>query len=390
MSALERLERYVRDPVACCRELLGFDPWSRQAEILEAVRDHDRVAVRSAHGVGKTATAARAVLWWLTGGPGSIVITTAPTERQVKRLLWREIKRGFQASGGFFDGTLTETMLDLAPDWYALGLSTDDPDSFQGWHGERVLVVVDEAAGVDEAIYEAIEGALAGGEAKLLLIGNPTRTSGQFFRAFHGERGLWKTIRVSALDAPAVTGERVSAEAARRLVTRRWIDEKRVKWGEGSLLWEVRVLGDFPAQSEDAVCALAEVEAAVARDVESGEPAVVACDVARFGSDETVIVVRRGLRVRVEKVLHGRDTMRVAGEVARVARAVDRARPARCGGRRRGGWWCHGPSARARRLPGRCVQWEREVSAACGVPESSFGGVVRVRGAAAGARPGRR
>src|SRR5206468_2695528 len=162
-------------------------------------------------------------------GPGSIAITTAPTDRQVKRLLWREIRMGFHASQGFIGGELFDQRLTLADDWFALGLSTDDPESFSGWHEERVLVVVDEASGVSE--------------------------------------------------------------------------------GEGSLLWQVRVCGEFAQQGDDAVCPLVEVETAQARELEPGEPSVVACDVARFGSDETVIVVRRGPRVRIAKSYSGRDTM---------------------------------------------------------------------------------
>ena len=111
MRAAAEFERIRRDPVRFCRQTLGFDPWSKQREILEAIRDHDRVAVRSANAVGKTSLAARAVLWWLGGGPGSIALTTAPTDRQVRRLLWKEIRQGYHASGGFFDGELFGTRL---------------------------------------------------------------------------------------------------------------------------------------------------------------------------------------------------------------------------------------------------------------------------------------
>lgn len=322
MSASAELERLRNDPVWFCRRVLGFEPWSKQAEILEAVRDHDRVAVRSANAVGKTSIAGRAVLWWLGGGPGSIALTTAPTDRQVRRLLWKEIRQGYHASGGFFDGELFDTRLRLGDGWEALGLSTDDAESFSGWHDERVLVVVDEASGVGEEIFEAVEGVLAGGHAKLLLISNPTRTSGQFFDAFHRERALWRTIQVSAFDTPAFTGEQVPATVLRRLVTREWVEEKRSKWGEGSPLWSVRVLGEFPAQSDDAVCSLGAVEAAQARSVEPGFPTVVACDVARFGSDETVIVERRGSRVRVVDAYVGRPLMETVGRILRAARRL--------------------------------------------------------------------
>jgi phage terminase large subunit len=80
-SARDVLARYRADPTAFCEEVLHFTPWSKQAAILESVRDHTRTSVRSCHGAGKTATAARAALWFLAVHPSSRVITTAPTWR---------------------------------------------------------------------------------------------------------------------------------------------------------------------------------------------------------------------------------------------------------------------------------------------------------------------
>jgi len=126
--------------------------------ILESVRDHTRTAVRSCHGAGKTATAARCVLWFLACFEGSRVITTAPTRAQVQDVLWREIAWAYRQSAGLIGGELTGTRLEIAPDWLALGLATDQPERFQGHHSEHLLVVVDEASGVDEGIFEAMPG----------------------------------------------------------------------------------------------------------------------------------------------------------------------------------------------------------------------------------------
>lgn len=322
MKAAEKFEAIRSDPVGTCRTRLGFDPWSKQREILEAVRDHDRVAVRSANGTGKTSVSGRGLaLWWLAGGPGSIVITTAPTNRQVTRQLWQQIRRGVRASSGLFGrAALTETRLELAEDWFGIGLSTDEPESFQGWHGDRVLVIVDEASGVGEVIFEAIEGVLAGGVAKVVLLGNPTRSTGQFHRAFHAERDQWHTIAISAFDTPAFTGEAVPAEVLRGLVTPRWVEDRRKAWSESSPLWQVRVLGDFSTVADDNVVGLADLEAAQARVVAAGSPVVIGVDVARFGADRTCIAVRRGRRVHVARAYVGHDLMHTAGEVARVAR----------------------------------------------------------------------
>jgi phage terminase large subunit len=319
------LERIRADPVWFCREVLGLDPWSKQREVLESVRDHTRTAVRSCHGAGKTAIAARAVLWFLAAFPPpspARVITTAPTWAQVRDLLWREIRGAFHAAGGFIDGELFEHKLELAPDWFAIGLSTDRPERFQGHHAEHLLLVVDEAAGVDEGIFEAASGFLTSPGARLLLIGNPTQLSGEFFDAFHRARSFYNTVAISAFDTPAFTGEKVPDEVLRRLVSREWVEEHKAKWGEGSPLYQVRVLGDFPTAADNSVIPLGQVEAAQQRKLPVWTPAVVACDVARFGSDETVIATRAGWRVRIAEAYGGRDLMQTVGLVLRTTRAL--------------------------------------------------------------------
>jgi hypothetical protein len=90
---LSELTSYQTNPVRFVREVLGSELWSRQVEILEAIRDHPQVTVRSGHGVGKTFVAACAALWWLYSFRPSLVLTTAPTARQVESLLWGEIRR---------------------------------------------------------------------------------------------------------------------------------------------------------------------------------------------------------------------------------------------------------------------------------------------------------
>lgn len=333
-------EKFRADPILFVHEILGLEPWSKQREILESVRDHQRTAVRSCHGVGKTACAAAVVLWFLAAfGPEALVVTTAPTWRQVKDLLWREIAKLHARSGGFFDGQLTETRLDFAPDWYAIGLSTREPENFQGYHAAHLLFVVDEASGVRQPIFDAAEGFLTSDGARVLLIGNPTQPAGQFFDAFHKEQPLWNTIHISAADSPNFTGEPVPERVARALVSRAWVEDKKVKWGEQSPIYAVRVNGDFPDQSDRAVVSLADVETAQQREMElpgapltpestdeekalheATWPTVVACDPARFGSDETVVALRQGNHVRIVDAYVGKATTHTTGVILRTAR----------------------------------------------------------------------
>lgn len=321
LAAESQRERYQRDPVAYCREVLRFEPWSKQREILESVRDHPRTAVRSSHGIGKTAIAARAALWFLTMHEGSKVITTAPTWAQVETQLWREIAVAYEAAAGKIGGKLSATRLDLGPDWFAIGWSTDKPERFQGQHAEHLLLIADESSGVDDAIFEAAQGFFTASDgARLLLIGNPTMLSGEFYNAFHTRRAAYTLLAISTFDTPAFTGEPVSQETLRHLPTAQWVDDMRELYQEGTPFWDVRVLGEFPSTADDTVIALGSLEAAQRRVREPSAPVVIGCDVARFGSDETVIALRNGDHVRIVKTFTGRDTMQTVGEILRVAR----------------------------------------------------------------------
>ncbi|MGZ4380586.1 MAG: hypothetical protein ACXVZ3_04080 [Gaiellaceae bacterium] len=162
---------------------------------------------------------------------------------------------------------------------------------------------------------------LAGGEAKLLAISNPLRTSGSFYDAFTRNRDEWKLLRISAYDTPNLTGEKVSKQASKRLVSRRWV-ERQAKRGEGSNEYRIRVLGEFPSESEDSVVSLGDLQAAHAQNLEPGFPLVIGCDIARFGSDQNVLSVRRGNVIRVARSYGGRDLMQTTGAITELARAL--------------------------------------------------------------------
>ncbi len=358
ISEAERAGWFARPEEFVEREL-GGSLWLMQADILKAVRDHERVAVRSCNGSGKTYTAAYAVLWWLMCFRNSLVITTAPTEHQVRDVMWREIRRAYRGHEDLIDGTLLRTSLELGDKHYANGLSTNAPDRFQGFHQDNILFVVDEAPGVAEEIFEAIEGSMTSARARMLLLGNPTARSGTFYEAFHGRRELWSTFHISAFDTPNFQGPNAQekdpaspdSEVRDReygelvlpgLVTPKWAADALINWGETSPMYQVRVLGEFPSEGEDTLIPLRLIEAAVNREIEDPSPEApaeefpedrpddpekspepdktsveIGVDVARFGSDRTVICVRKGARVLSLSSYQRQDTMATAGAVAR-------------------------------------------------------------------------
>jgi ribosomal protein S27AE len=287
------------------RAILKHDIWSKQGEILDSIAKCPRTAVKACHASGKTFIAAAAVLWWITRHLDAVAVTTAPTWTQVERLLWGEIHTMVSRSKIAYP-TPAATKLQLSPSRYAIGLSTNEGVRFQGFHGD-VLVILDEAPGVLPEIYEAIEGIRAGGNVRLLALGNPIISSGPFYDAFTANREGWNLITISSFDTPNLEGvtlerllemseEELDNNPRPYLTTRRWVREKYSEWGPGHPLWESRVLGNFPQQSEDALLSLTCLEQAKLRTEGDGE-IVAGLDVAGPGEDETVLCVRQGPRI---------------------------------------------------------------------------------------------
>jgi len=315
-----------KEPRFFLEQILGFTPWSKQLEIVESVRDNPRTAVRSANGVGKTAIAARTVLWFLAAHPRSVVVTTAPTWKQVETQLWREMAVAFESGREFFQilgqPEIFKTDLTIAPNWYATGISTEKPERFSGFHSAHILLVVDEASGVADDIFEAAEGFLTSKNARVLLISNPTRLSGEFYRAFHRDASLWNRIQVGIEDSPNFSGEKVPDEVKLSLPDTNYPALMERKYGKESALYAIRVQGEFPRSQDDAVCKLADVEDAQYRECEPGSPVVISCDVARMGGDETVIAVRRGNQVRIVDAYAGKDLNWTIGRLLQIEREL--------------------------------------------------------------------
>ena len=345
--------RFVRtNPVTFATKVLGVRPWDKQAEILNAIAANRSVAVRSCNGAGKTFTAAVAILWWLMSYDNAIVITTAPSERQVREILWRELRNLYAPIRDIIGGKLTRTRLEFSPKRYAYGFSTNTEDRFQGFHSGNILVIVDEASGVDEFIYNAIRGVITARNSKLLLIGNPHGYAGTFYDAFHKNRKRFETIHVSAFDLPAFKAEGITEKNIKDieypdlpqdqhqdqdefdeeynlesdnyslgLSSPQWALDVFNDLGPQSSVYQTRVLGQFPEEADDTLIPLRDVEAAVKRPtqpVPETNP-VMGVDVARFGNDKTVIIIRHGPKVIYIDELRKSDIVNTTGAVITAA-----------------------------------------------------------------------
>ena len=296
------------NPAMFVQQALGATPEIWQQEALQSLCTDDRIAVRSGHGVGKSAFSAWAILWWMyTKSPAKVAVT-APTSHQLQDILWSELatwhRKMPKELQELFELTATRFYLKAQPDtsFSVPRVSRPEkPEAFQGFHSDNMLFIIDEASGVDDVIFEVGQGAMSTKGAKTLMVGNPTRTSGYFYDAFNSHRSKWWTKRVSCEDSTRVDPS--------------FIDEMAYKYGVDSAIYAVRVLGDFPEQSDDAIISLSLCEAAIRRDVDvlEGQP-TWGVDVARFGDDATALAKRkRNTLLEPVKSWRNKSVTQVAG-----------------------------------------------------------------------------
>jgi hypothetical protein len=309
-----KLLEWALDPVSFVREALGAEPDEWQIAALNDVRDHDQIAIRSGHGVGKTALLAWIILWWLLTRTPALVACTAPSAHQLENVLWSEIARWRRKMDPDLQALLVvisdKISLATHPDEnFAVARTArkENPEALQGFHSQNMLFLIDEASGVEEIIFEVGEGSMSTPGAKTVMTGNPTRTSGKFHRAFHEDRASWRLHHISILDMIRRGVPYVSADYPKRVAQRH---------GEDSNVYRIRVLGDFPTSEDDVVIPLYLVERAVGRDVQPSGRHVWGVDPARFGDDRTALCKRRGNVVREPvKTWRKKNVAQVAGLV---------------------------------------------------------------------------
>jgi hypothetical protein len=302
---------YRDDPVAFVREILGAEPFDYQQALLVDIANGERkISVRSGHGTGKSTTFSWAMLWFaMTRFPFKVVVT-APTSGQLFDALFAELKRWInelpEALRPILDVKNDRVSLLAAPSEGFISARTsraETPEALAGVHSANVMLVVDEASGVPEQVFEAAAGSMSGHSAVTLLASNPTRSSGTFFETQTRLSGSWKCHHWSCVKSP--------------LVSRDFIDEMRLRYGEESNAYRIRVLGEFPLADDDTIVPFHLVDAAVHRDIEPDDHATViwGLDVARFGSDKTALAKRQGNTITEINSWQGLDLMQTVGRV---------------------------------------------------------------------------
>lgn len=307
----QRIPLYQKNPVLFAEEVCSFspDPWQRN--VLMDISGYTKVSVRSGQGVGKTCVEAIILLWFLSCFKFPKVIATAPTRQQLNDVLWSEVEK-WRSKSPILRELLTWTktyvyMKGYEKRWFAVAKTASEPENMQGFHEENMLIIVDEASGVEDSIMEAVLGTLSGRNNKLLMCANPTRTSGTFFDSHNRDRALYRCHRVSSLDSKRTNKENISSFIR--------------KYGEDSNVVRVRVYGDFPFEEDDVFIPLPLIEKSVQTEfVPKKKPQQIhiGCDVARYGDDKTVISFRIDENVEIHKKRNGQDTMKTADDILKL------------------------------------------------------------------------
>ena len=291
------MQAWRDDPVARHYSFSNKKLWLKQEEILRAVRKYKRVAVKSANSIGKSFIAADVVMDWLTTRNPSKVVTTASSWNQVEQILWKEIGLYCATSKIPIGVTPLNTSLKFNDEWFAFGISTDTPVRMQGIHSPNLLVVIDEASGIQKDIWDMIE---ALHPTAILAIGNPLEPSGPFYECFSSD--LWHKITVSAIECVDWQRENGSIPG---LVSLEWIKDMGEIHGTKSAWYMAHVMGESPESGEGSLISREWVQRArkgidrdgleIERENEDEKVRIIGADIAtKHGNNATVIGYRYG------------------------------------------------------------------------------------------------
>jgi hypothetical protein len=358
----EQFLLYQGDWNKFARDILGIQLDNDQQQILEAAQHHRRVSVRSGNARGKDFVAAASALCFLFLNMPSKVIMTAPTDRQAVKIMMSELTKIYRNAKIPLGGELLQNQIKFSrPDWYLLAFKSSDykVETWTGFHSPHLMVIVTEASGLEQLVFNSIESILTG-NSKLLIVFNPNHNSGEAFNSV--KSSLYQKFKLSCLDAPNVKARKTIIPGQ---VDYSWVVEKIKKWcapispppdyennsGKSQRvtictpdqdfkfngqwyrpndLFRVKVMGEFPDKSEDQLIPLAWIEAAIERwkdrqhETRTGN-LILGVDVAGMGSDLTVFCRRYDNYVTEFQTFQKKDNMQIAGQIKNILSAHENA-----------------------------------------------------------------
>lgn len=322
MSTQSVIEKWSKDPVTFVQEVFKAEPDEWQKDVLRTLVTNNRIAMQASKGVGKSTLLAWAGWWFLFCKPHPKLAATSISYDNLADGLWTEmakwqgkselLKHQFEwTKTRIFHKEFPETWFMSARTWSKSADQNSQADALAGLHADYLLFILDEVGGYPDGVMAAAEAALASGvETKIIMAGNPTHLEGPLYRAATSERHLWHVTEITSDPDNPKRSSRVSLQ---------WAKEQRDKYGSDSPWYIVNVLGKFPPSSINSLLGPNEVVMAMKRQIPehayNWSQKRLGVDVARFGTDRTVVFPRQGLRAFKPVILQGQRTPDIAARV---------------------------------------------------------------------------
>jgi len=311
--------------------------WTRQREMCRSVVDYRTTAVYSGNMVGKDYWIAGVIIWWLLTRPDSLCISTGPSQTLLGSVTFKEIRRCLDVAVLPFGGKVSTgikaspAVIEIKPGWQALGFSTTSVERSSGQHAKHLLTVVEEASGVDDFCWEAIDSL---GYERLVVIGNPLRSQGRFVDLIHQAArdradNVPPRLAVNAIRIPSTESPHANLEKSEYgLADRTWLESMYRKYGRRSLWVACHIDARIPDLDAAQLIEPRWLEYHVSQKrptVAAGHPVemtrAIACDLSEgVGRDSTCVVVVDAWGVLDLELGAGLGLPEAAESIARLAR----------------------------------------------------------------------
>jgi hypothetical protein len=326
------------DPDLFNTAILGRPPfWSKQREIGDSLVKYQVTVCYTGNAIGKDYALGTIIPWWPLTRKNSLVVVTGPSQTLLGSVTWKEVRSavnnskvplGLKISQGIRCSPLRLTVKD---DWGALGFSTTSVERASGQHNPKLLVIVEEASGVEDEIWDAIESLKYD---RLLIIGNPIRATGGFIRWIRQaekdqQEGIPPERAANAIRIPSTASPDADKEKSDwGLADKTWLENNYRRYGRDSLWVRSHILAEIPTVSSDQLIPGPWLDRAAASihpplypfDVLNATRRI-SCDLGEgVGRDSTSIIVRDDVGVLECIAGNALGLSEAAGEIARLAR----------------------------------------------------------------------
>ncbi len=296
-AVMDKFKYWKESPVSFVNDVIDVVPSTQQLEYLHKVGTEKRITIRSGHGTGKDASTAWVIMWFMCTRAYAKVACTAPTARQLSDILWSELSKWFRKSKVADEFIVQKDKIfqkDNPKEWWCRAISVsaraskdEQAETLAGLHGDHLLIIVDEASGVNDPVYIPLEGALTQKDNKVILIGNMTKNKGYFYDShFHTKIAKnWCKLHWDSRKSSNVSKEYPHYMAE--------------KYGEESNVFRIRVMGEPPTDDEMTFIPLSWAVQCIGVEYEEDPmlPLYLSADVARYGEDKSIILPRRNLTI---------------------------------------------------------------------------------------------